>query len=95
MIEGLVGYKDDGTPAPLLAQSFDVSKDGKTYTFKLRPGVKFHNGAPLTAEDVGVVVEALPRSEHEVAVPAEFDGSQSLKIESVEAKDPDAPSSSS
>jgi ABC-type transport system substrate-binding protein len=37
MIEGLVGYKDDGTPAPLLAQSIAVSKDGKTYTFRLRP----------------------------------------------------------
>jgi len=49
MIEGLVGYKDDGTPAPLLAQSIDISKDGRTYTFKLRPGVKFHNGAPLTS----------------------------------------------
>src|SRR5881394_2532407 len=45
MIEGLVGYKDDGTPAPLLGQSVQISKDGKTYTFKLRPGVKFHNGA--------------------------------------------------
>ena len=32
MIEGLVGYKDDGTPAPLLAQSIEVSKDGKTRT---------------------------------------------------------------
>jgi peptide/nickel transport system substrate-binding protein len=46
IVEGLVGYKDDGTPAPLLAQSINISKDGKTYTFKLRPGVKFHNGAP-------------------------------------------------
>jgi peptide/nickel transport system substrate-binding protein len=37
---------------PSLAQSWDVSSDGKTYTFHLRPGVKFSNGQPLTAEDV-------------------------------------------
>ena len=37
---------------PALASSWTISPDGKTYTFKLRPGVKFSNGQPLTAEDV-------------------------------------------
>src|SRR5262245_59400370 len=37
---------------PDLAQSWTISKDGLTYTFYLREGVKFHDGAPLTAEDV-------------------------------------------
>ena len=37
---------------PRLATSWEVSKDGKTYTFKLRPGVKFTSGNPLTANDV-------------------------------------------
>src|SRR5262245_17923413 len=37
---------------PRLATSWEISKDGKTYTFKLRPGVKFSSGNPLTAQDV-------------------------------------------
>jgi ABC-type transport system substrate-binding protein len=38
--------------APSLAESWTVSADLKTYDFKLRPGLKFHNGDPFTAEDV-------------------------------------------
>src|SRR5687768_4738372 len=52
MVEGLVGYRDDASVAPLLAKSVDVSADGKTYTFKLREGLKFSNGEPLTSADV-------------------------------------------
>ena len=37
---------------PSLAESWEVSEDGRTYTFHLRPGVTFSNGAPLTASDV-------------------------------------------
>src|SRR5437867_6720431 len=42
-----------GNPmAPSLAESWSMSKDGLVYEFLLRQGVKFHNGDPLTAEDV-------------------------------------------
>src|SRR5256712_5899723 len=37
---------------PDLAKSWQIAADGLTYTFSLREGVKFHDGAPLTAEDV-------------------------------------------
>src|SRR5262245_3095841 len=40
------------TMAPSLAESWNVSKDGLVYDFTLRKGVKFHNGDPVTAEDV-------------------------------------------
>src|SRR5512143_1110681 len=41
-----------GLYTPSLAESWTVSPDSKVYEFKLRKGVKFHNGDPLTAEDV-------------------------------------------
>ncbi len=42
---------------PSLAESFDVSADGLTYTFKLRPGVKFSNGRAVIASDVKYSIE--------------------------------------
>ena len=50
--EGLLRYDAKFNPQPLLATSWQVSADGLKYTFKLRPGVKFHDGRDFTAEDV-------------------------------------------
>src|SRR5215831_6868367 len=47
-----------GNPlAPSLAESWTVSPDSRTYEFVLRRGVKFHNGEPVTAEDVKFSLE--------------------------------------
>ncbi|MET7990607.1 ABC transporter substrate-binding protein [Amycolatopsis sp. NPDC005232] len=50
--EGLVKLDAQGRIVPLLAKSWTVSPDRKTYDFQLQPGVKFSNGAPFTASDV-------------------------------------------
>lgn len=50
--EGLTGVDADLSIVPVLAESWSVSPDGKTYTFTLRPDVTFHDGSPMTAEDV-------------------------------------------
>ena len=50
--EGLVKTGPTGELIPAVAESYKVSEDGLVYTFTLREGVKFHNGEPVTAEDV-------------------------------------------
>src|SRR3984893_468075 len=54
LYDTLLTYKgsDVTTPVPDLATSYTASADAKTYTFTLRPGVKFANGDPVTATDV-------------------------------------------
>lgn len=51
LFDGLVQYTDDGI-APNLAERWEVSEDGRQYTFHLRDDVTFHNGRRLVAEDV-------------------------------------------
>ncbi|HET9950590.1 MAG TPA: ABC transporter substrate-binding protein [Candidatus Eisenbacteria bacterium] len=47
----LVGMTSDLEPTPQLAESWTISKDGLRYVFHVRPGVRFHNGREVTAED--------------------------------------------
>ncbi len=50
--EGLVQYDTQNKVVPCLAEKWEVSADGRTYTFHLRPNVKFQNGMSVTADDV-------------------------------------------
>jgi peptide/nickel transport system substrate-binding protein len=52
IIEPLVDLGTSGRPEPVLATSWAASEDGKTVTFKLREGVKWHDGKPFTSADV-------------------------------------------
>jgi peptide/nickel transport system substrate-binding protein len=52
VVEGLTFFDDELNLVPWLAESWEQSEDGLTWTFKLREGVKFHNGREMTADDV-------------------------------------------
>src|SRR5262245_43968716 len=49
----------DGKVTGVLAQSWELSADGTTYTFKIRQNVKWHDGRPLTADDVKFTIDTI------------------------------------
>ncbi|MBA3240589.1 MAG: ABC transporter substrate-binding protein, partial [Acidobacteria bacterium] len=59
IFSGLVAHDFNLNPAPDLAERWEVSPDGRTYTFHLAPGAEFHDGVPLTSEDVRFTFEQL------------------------------------
>src|SRR3954451_10311502 len=62
--------RDSGkTIIPDLAHSWEISPDGKTYTFFLRPGVQFHDGAGLTAEDVKATFDRIAHPPSGISIP--------------------------
>jgi len=82
MFEGLMKADSDGNLNPAVASDYDVSKDMKTYTFILREGVKFHDGSPVTVEDVKYSIERCADTSEGAPLVAAFSN-----IESVEATD--------
>lgn len=88
IVEGLVAYREDASVGPMLAQSIDVSPDGLTYTFKLRNGVHFQNGAPLTADDVLFAWKRYMDPANNWRCLSEFDGRGLAKIVGITAPDP-------
>jgi peptide/nickel transport system substrate-binding protein len=62
--------RDSGqTIIPDLAHSWEIAKDGKTYTFHLRQGVQFHDGAELTSEDVKATFDRIAKPPQGVSIP--------------------------
>lgn len=56
---GLMRPGPDGTPEADLAESWEVTPDGFTYTFRLRPGLTWHDGVALTASDVAFTIQQI------------------------------------
>lgn len=59
IFSGLVRFDSRGLPLPDLAESWGISQDGKIYNFSLRQNLKWHDGQPLSAEDVIFTVEMM------------------------------------
>lgn len=82
VFDGLVQLDEHFEVKPHLAQSWSRSDDGRSWTFQLKPGVKFHDGVELTAEDVAFTFQKIVESQ----VPLPF-SSIFKEIESITVKD--------
>ncbi len=83
MYENLLTRDAKGEVAPMLAERWKVADGGRTWTFNLRKGVKFHNGDPFTAEDVRFTFASLAKEGSANSLGPEF-----RLIKSVEVEDP-------
>lgn len=70
IFSGLLKFDSRGIPLPDLAESWGISQDGKIYNFTLRQGLKWHDGQPLSAEDVIFTVEKI--REGNPSIPADL-----------------------
>lgn len=59
IFSGLVKFDSRGLPRPDLVESWGVSADGKVYNFSLRPNARWHDGTPVTSDDVLYTIEVI------------------------------------
>lgn len=79
MFEGLMAPQTDGSLEPALAETYDVSEDGLTYTFTLKDNLKFHNGEPVTVEDVKYSFDRLMGTESGEPLSSSFENVTSIE----------------
>ncbi|HVY72737.1 MAG TPA: peptide ABC transporter substrate-binding protein [Candidatus Paceibacterota bacterium] len=71
---GLLKATPEGSYVPDIAESYDISSDGRTYTFHLRHDTTFHDGTPITADDVIFTIQKTQDAALKSPVRANWDG---------------------
>ena len=69
---GLTAHDAENKVVPGLADSWEFDESSLTYTFKLRDGLKFHDGEPLTSEDVKYTLEAILNPENQSEIVSNY-----------------------
>ncbi|MFA6296514.1 MAG: ABC transporter substrate-binding protein [Patescibacteria group bacterium] len=78
---GLMKYNANQELVPDLAESYEISKDKKIYTFKLKNNVKWHNNESFNADDVIFTVQAIKNPEYQSPLQINFEGVEVSKID--------------
>lgn len=81
VFSGLTRFDAQGNLKPDLATSWQVSPDGRTYTFKLRKNVTWHDGMPFTAQDVAFTLAAIQNPDTRSSLATSWKG---VKVEAVD-----------
>lgn len=87
VVESLVALRADLSIGPMLADSWDISSDARTYTFHLRHGVVFHDGSPFTSSAVKWSFDFLMRPENGFMCRGNYDGHRGAKVVGVRTPD--------
>lgn len=85
VVEALMAFDDSLNVKPMLAESVSVDTDGRRYRFKLRQGVRFHNGQELKAKDLKYNWDKILNPATKFQCLNFFDGSLGVKVVSVNA----------
>ena len=72
LFEGLVKATSDGNIEPAVAESYEVAEDASSISFKIREGITFHDGSPVTAEDIKYSLERYAQIQGEESAFADF-----------------------
>ena len=80
VFEGLVKPDSEGNLNDAVAESHTISEDGRVYTFTLREGVKFHDGTPVTAQDVKYSLDRCSAAEEGGPLVPAFSAIESVNI---------------
>lgn len=80
VFEGLVKPDSEGNLNDAVAESHTISEDGRVYTFTLREGVKFHDGTPVTAQDVKYSIDRCSSTENGEPLVSAFAAIDSVNI---------------
>ena len=74
IFSGLLAYSGDGKIEPDLAESYEISKDGKNYTVALRKNALWHDGKKITADDVLFTIKTIQNPQYKSVVRANWQG---------------------
>jgi len=78
---GLMSSNADGSLTPYLAERYEVSEDGLIYTFTLKEGITFHDGSPITADDVVFTVQSAKNPEIKSPRRANWEGVEVVALD--------------
>lgn len=78
--EGLYKPDSEGNLVPAVASDYTLSEDGLVYTFTLREGIKFHNGNPVTIEDVEYSMKKLANADGEAPLVSAFSNVTDISV---------------
>ncbi|MGN7386107.1 ABC transporter substrate-binding protein [Sporosarcina sp. SAFN-015] len=79
LFRGLFRFDENNVPKEDIAESFTMTDDKLTYTFKLREDIRFHDGEPLTADDVIFTIESVLDDKNSSFLKSDFNEVESLK----------------